>query len=107
MLADLGRHVLRDLKYLRSPKSRQCHCPTKRAHLYSIWLKLEKQKDQDPINNFKEWDLGKRALWAANDKAVKLSVLAFAQFTKRPKGQPVNDPNRNNKCMKSASRGAW
>ena len=62
-----------------------------------------KQKEQALIHNFKEWEFGKRALWAAKDKAEKLSVLRIAQLRKRPKDQPVNDPNRNANPVESAA----
>ena len=57
-------------------------------------LKREKQEVQHPINNFKEWELGTLAFGAAKDKAETLGVLTIAQFTKSPKGEPVNDCDR-------------
>ena len=75
LLVKVRRHLLRDFK-----QSSRSHGATKLVHLYHTWLQLEKQKEQDPINNFKEWELGKRALWAAKAKTEKLSVLAIAQL---------------------------
>ena len=63
---------------LTNEKSHKCPGPTKQVHLYNTWLQLEKQKEQDPINNFMEWELGKRAIRAAKDRAEKPSVLAIA-----------------------------